>query len=302
VLLSVCRPYILQRKSIEEVQAMGLKQRHRRLLLGLLVLGCVGLAHTTATGAAQWRGEGTIQAEYNGDNAFFPGEIFRGARNGVFTITFEVMTPELLLERFSSPSMEGVGQEQGISQEEDTEVLTSEEENQLSQEVAIMGEGTLTVTDTMEFNLPGQYLHCTGRLHATAPVFVAGVKEGSMLKLKLSDISTAASEKHTSPWSCTGPGAKFADPKMRHFSHFEDAWLEVAEEDGATGELVINSSPSMLPNLKEKEVWTIRIKAAPPPAPKLELASCPEGYLDPQHAIPMLLNLRSKAEELRRVT
>jgi len=29
---------------------MCLKQRHRCLLLGLLVLGCVGLAHTTATG------------------------------------------------------------------------------------------------------------------------------------------------------------------------------------------------------------------------------------------------------------
>ena len=31
---------------------MGLKQRHRWLLLGLLVLGCFGLAHTTATEGA----------------------------------------------------------------------------------------------------------------------------------------------------------------------------------------------------------------------------------------------------------
>jgi hypothetical protein len=31
---------------------MGLKPRHRYFLLGLLVLGCVGLAHTTATGGA----------------------------------------------------------------------------------------------------------------------------------------------------------------------------------------------------------------------------------------------------------
>jgi hypothetical protein len=36
---------------------MGLKQRHRRLLLGLLVLGCVGLTYTTATEGARGRAE-----------------------------------------------------------------------------------------------------------------------------------------------------------------------------------------------------------------------------------------------------
>lgn len=145
---------------------MSLQQRHRCLLLSLLVLGCVGPACTPAAGEAledkaTWSGEGTIRVEYNADKLYgLP--VWRGARNGVFTITFKLI---------EAPGIAG-------------SVMPC----------SIEGWGTATVTDTIEFTIPGKILtRCTGRLQGTMTVSVSGVMVGNMLTLKLLDAF---------PWSC----------------------------------------------------------------------------------------------------
>jgi hypothetical protein len=74
---------------------MSLQQRHRCLLLGLLVLGCIGLALTTTAGEAQkkcgsWSGEGTVYAERikNKEYSWIP--VDWGKKSADFTVTFEV--------------------------------------------------------------------------------------------------------------------------------------------------------------------------------------------------------------------
>lgn len=151
---------------------MGLQQGHRCLLLGLLVLGCIGLACTPATGDpleanVTWNGEGTIRVEYNADK-LYGLKVWRGTREGVFTITFK-----------PNEGPEGGGSQTPCSLE---------------------GSGTATVTDTIEFTTPGKIItRCTGRLQATMPVSVSGVKEGNTLRLKLLDASPSAGAKPTPP-------------------------------------------------------------------------------------------------------
>jgi hypothetical protein len=77
-----------------------------------------------------WRGEGTIQAEFNASDVV-PSEIpvWRSVGSGTFTITFEVQDLKTLLDSFYPPGTKENGQEDGTSQEEETEALTPEEES-----------------------------------------------------------------------------------------------------------------------------------------------------------------------------
>jgi hypothetical protein len=77
-----------------------------------------------------WRGEGTIQAEFNASDVV-PSEIpvWRSVGSGTFTIAFEVQDLKTLLDSFYPPGTKENGQEDGTSQEEETEALTPEEES-----------------------------------------------------------------------------------------------------------------------------------------------------------------------------
>jgi hypothetical protein len=151
----------------------------------------------------------------------------------------------------------------------------------------ITGEGTATVTDTKEYikdypnysqppeiEMPVEF-HCTGHRQVTVPLIVVGSKEGSILSLKIQDRSAMDGAKDAFPWACIGPGAKFFDPSTLAGGTLVDMmsgeWLEVGAEDGATGQLDVStgqlgveSSEPLLPGIKQRQVWSVRIKALQP--------------------------------------
>jgi hypothetical protein len=219
----------------------------------------------------KWRGEGTIQAESDAGN-IVPSEIpvWRRLCSGTFTITFEVQDLKTLVDSFYPPGTGDSGQEDGTSQEEETEALTPEEERQLSQNGIISGEGTASVTGTEEYtqidsqNRPELWVHCTKHWQATVPLVVAGGKKGNRLTLGFSSESDWAGALGTVSQSCTGPGAEFfgsgvskIPPRFR----MDIPSLEVTAEDGATGQSVEESFDL---GIKSRALSSIRIKALPP--------------------------------------
>jgi hypothetical protein len=152
------------------------------------------------------------------------------------------------------------------------------------------------VTDTLEY-LHQAYqkepinksLHCTGHWQVTVPLIVGGWKEGSMLKLT---IEYRQPTEDPARWSCTGRNAEFASQHLQFPGEIFleslpfDEEIEVAAEDGATGHLEFESSDP--PEIKKREVWSIRIKALPPEGGGSPAASGGPGQSSPGFPGPSL--------------